>query len=147
MAAALMLGASAVLVGTRFYATEEAAGFVQAKERICAASGDDTLRSVVFDISRRNVWPAPFTGRCLRNRHLDRWYGREIELLREQDSAATQYALARTAGDFDTAAVIAGESVGIIHEISTAREVVDGMMRTTLSLLSGSVPHVEVVTG
>src|ERR1019366_1735943 len=43
-----------------------------AKERIRDVTGDDTLRSIVFDISRRHVWPAPFTARCLRNAHADR---------------------------------------------------------------------------
>jgi len=38
------------------------------------------LRSTVFDITRRIAWPAPFTGRTLRNAHVDRWFGREIEL-------------------------------------------------------------------
>ena len=80
LAAALMLGAAGVLMGTRFYASQEAAGAQGAKERIREATGDDTLRSIVFDISRRNVWPAPFTGRCLRNAHADRWFGLEIEL-------------------------------------------------------------------
>jgi nitronate monooxygenase len=103
LAAALMLGASGVLMGTRFYATEEAAGAPAAKERIRAATGDDTLRSIVFDISRRNVWPAPFTGRCLRNAHLDRWFGREVELLRHQEEQAARYATARRDADFDVA--------------------------------------------
>ena len=58
LAAALMLGAAGVLMGTRFYASKEAAGAQAAKERIREATGDDTLRSIVFDIFRRNVWPA-----------------------------------------------------------------------------------------
>ena len=78
LAAALMLGAAGVLMGTRFYASREAAVAQGAKERIREATGDDTLRSIVFDTSRRNVWPAPFTGRCLRNAHADRWFGLEI---------------------------------------------------------------------
>src|SRR5215470_697643 len=45
LAAALMLGASGVLMGTRFYATREAAGADAAKTRIRAATGDDTARS------------------------------------------------------------------------------------------------------
>jgi nitronate monooxygenase len=81
VAAALTLGASGVLMGTRFYASEEAAAPASAKQRICRATGDETVRSIVFDISRRNVWPAPFTGRCLRNSHTQRWVGREVELL------------------------------------------------------------------
>jgi nitronate monooxygenase len=124
LAAALMLGASGVLLGTRFYATEEAAGAQAAKERIRAATGDDTVRSIVFDISRRNVWPAPFTGRCLRNAHTERWVGREVELLRDGD-AAEQYAEARQANDFDVAAVIAGESSGLVRDITTVRAIVD----------------------
>lgn len=66
LAAALMLGASGILMGTRFFASEEAIGHPAAKERILRASGDDTVRSSVFDISRRLAWPAPFTGRALR---------------------------------------------------------------------------------
>jgi nitronate monooxygenase len=99
LAAALMLGASGVVMGTRFYATHEAAGALAAKERIRSATGDDTLRSIVFDISRRNVWPAPFTGRCLRNLHLDRWFGREVELLRHQEEESERYAAARREND------------------------------------------------
>ncbi len=68
LAAALLLGASGVLMGTRFYATREAAGADAAKERIRAATGDNTARSIIFDIAKRHLWPDPlFTARCLRN--------------------------------------------------------------------------------
>ncbi len=143
LAAALMLGASGVLLGTRFYATKEAAGGDAAKERIRAASGDDTLRSIVFDITRRNVWPAPFTGRCLRNQHSERWYGREIELMRHLDEESANYLSARENANFDIAAVIAGESAGLIHEIVTAGEVVDGMVRDASTLLARGSAYSE----
>ncbi len=141
LAAALMLGASGVVMGTRFYATHEAAGAPAAKERIRAATGDDTQRSIVFDISRRNVWPAPFTGRCLRNVHLDRWLGREVELLRHQDEESEKYAAARRENDFDIAAVIAGESSGLVRDISSAREVVDRVVRDASALLARCSPQ------
>jgi nitronate monooxygenase len=128
LAAALMLGAAGVALGTRLYATEEAAGFAVAKQRIVDASGDDTLRSIVFDMSRRNVWPAPYTGRCLQNEHLRRWAGREIELLREQAQVAERYAKARAAGDFDTAAVIAGECTSLIHDLPSVAELIQRMI-------------------
>jgi nitronate monooxygenase len=144
LAAALMLGASGVMVGTRFYATTEAAGADAAKERIRAANGDSTLRSIVFDITRRNVWPSPFTGRCMRNQHLDAWYGREVELLRDLDAVSAKYAAARSEANFDIAAVIAGESVGLIREILTAREVVETMVRDAAALIKRGASHVEV---
>ena len=136
LAAALMLGAAGVLMGTRFYASQEAAGAQGAKERIRKATGDDTLRSIVFDISRRNVWPAPFTGRCLRNAHADRWFGREIELMRHLDEESATYAAARDAGDFDIAAVIAGEAVGLIHDIPSAHDVIERVVHEALALLT-----------
>jgi nitronate monooxygenase len=136
LAAALMLGASGILMGTRFYASREAAGVQAAKERIREAAGDDTLRSIVFDISRRNVWPAPFTGRCLRNTQTDRWFGREIELMRHLDEESAKYAAAREAGDFDIAAVIAGEAVGLIHDIPSAHDVIERVVREASELLA-----------
>src|SRR5947209_4950079 len=41
LAAALMLGAAGVLIGTRFYASDECIGTAAAKARLAAASGDD----------------------------------------------------------------------------------------------------------
>lgn len=137
LAAALMLGACGVLMGTRFYATKEAAGADGAKQRIVTATGDATARSIVFDISRRNVWPAPFTGRCLRNKHLERWYGREVELMQRLDDESEKYTAARKEENFDIAAVIAGESAGLIHEVSTAKEIVEAIVRDASLLLKG----------
>jgi nitronate monooxygenase len=138
LAAALMLGADGVLVGTRFYATQEAAGSPAAKERIVAASGDRTVRGILFDIARRNVWPAPYTGRVLQNDFSERWRRREAELLQHQAEEAASYAEARAAGDFDTAAVIAGEGVDLIRDIPPAAEIIDRMAREAETLLAGA---------
>jgi nitronate monooxygenase len=121
-------------MGTRFYACQEAAGSVLAKQRIVQASGADTLRSIVFDISRRNIWPVPYTGRCLANKHTDRWYGRELELMRRGE-ALDAFARARQEGDYDTAPVIAGEAAALIHDIPSAAEIVNGMAAEAEHLL------------
>jgi nitronate monooxygenase len=138
LAAALMLGADGVLVGTRFYATLEAMGPQGAKERIVQASGDKTVRGILFDIARRNVWPPPYTGRVLRNEFSEQWRGRETELMQRQTDEAARYDKARDSGDFDTAAVIAGEGVDMISDIPPAQEVVDRMVKEASALLSGS---------
>ncbi|HKU95372.1 MAG TPA: nitronate monooxygenase [Vineibacter sp.] len=138
LAAALMLGADGALVGTRFYATQEAAGHATAKDRIVSAGGDHTIRGILFDIARRNVWPAPYTGRVLRNDFAERWRGRETELLQHQQAEADRYAQARASGDFDVAAVIAGEAVDMISDIPPARVVVERMVDEATSLLAGA---------
>jgi len=135
LAAALMLGASGVLMGTRFYATLEAAGADDAKERIRRADGDATQRGMVFDITRRRTWPAPFTGRCLRNAHLDRWSGRELELMHHVDAAAAAYEAARQRGDYDVLAVIAGEASGLVRDIPGAAMVVQRVIGEASALL------------
>jgi nitronate monooxygenase len=137
LAAMLTLGASGVLLGTRFYASEEADGAEEAKRRICAAKSGNTVRSIIFDLSRNNVWPAPFTGRCLINDHARRWMGREVELMQHVKTVAAEYAEARATGDFDVAAVIAGEAVGLIHDIPPAGEIVDRIASEAEQILRG----------
>jgi nitronate monooxygenase len=138
LAAMLMLGASGVLLGTRFYASQECDGPEEAKRRICAASNGNSVRGIIFDLSRNNVWPAPFTGRCLINDHARRWMGREVELLQNVQAVAAEYAAAKAAGDFDIAAVIAGEAVSLIHDIPPAAEIVDRIVTEAGQILNGS---------
>jgi nitronate monooxygenase len=136
LAAALALGAEGVLIGTRFYASVEAEGVVEAKRRIVAAEAGDSVRSVVFDLARANPWPEGFTGRCLRNAFTERWLGCEDELAAQGEAVAREYGAARQRGDFDTAAVIAGEACGLIHDIPPAGEIVARIMAEAERLLT-----------
>jgi nitronate monooxygenase len=138
LAASLMLGAAGVLLGTRFYASEEADGHHEAKKRICAASGDDTIRGLIFDISRQEVWPSPFTGRCLLNDHARRWAGRELELIQNAAEVAVEYETAKAEGNFDVAAVIAGQAVGLINDIPLAGVIVERIVTEAQQVLDGS---------
>ena len=137
LAAMMMLGAAGVLLGTRFYASVEADGAEEAKQRICTAASGNTVRGMIFDLSRNNVWPAPFTGRCLINDHARRWMGREVELLQNVRAVAAEYAAAKAAGNFDVAAVIAGEAVGLIHDVPTAAEIVGRIVTEAEQILLG----------
>jgi nitronate monooxygenase len=133
-----MLGAEGVLMGTRFYASQEAEGHPEAKRRIVAATGGQTVRSIVFDLSRRNRWPDPYTGRVLRNRHTERWLGHEAELEDQAEDVGRDYAAARERGDFDIAGVIAGEACALIHDIPSAGEIVERIVAEAERLLP---PH------
>jgi nitronate monooxygenase len=135
LAAALMLGAEGVLLGTRLYASEEAAAPPEAKRRVAAAAGDRTIRGRIFDIARKNIWPDPFTGRVLCNSFSDQWVGCESELLTRQDELAATYMEARAKGDFEVAAVIAGEAVDLIRDLPPAGEIIERMSREAIALL------------
>lgn len=136
LAAALMLGAHGVLVGTRFLASNEALTPAPAKARILAARGDDTLRTRVFDIARRLDWPAIYTGRALRNDFSRQWHGREAELERSLPAEAPRYAKAAEANDVDTAVVFAGEAVDLVHRIEPARDIVSSIVRDAEAALA-----------
>jgi nitronate monooxygenase len=137
VAAAMVFGAEGVLMGTRFYACQEAAGHPEAKRRIVAARGGDTVRSIVFDLSRRNRWPEPYTGRVIRNRLTERWVGHEAELEAQAGEVGRDYLAACTRGDFDIAAVIAGEACALIHDIPPAGEIVERIISEAEDLLPG----------
>ncbi len=136
LAAALMLGADGVLVGTRFLASNEALTSAPAKARILAARGDDTVRTRIFDIARRIDWPTVYTGRALQNDFSRQWHGREAELERALPNEGPRYARAAEANDVDTAVVFAGEAVDLVHRIEPARDIVSGIVRDAEAALA-----------
>lgn len=124
MAAALNLGADGVSMGTRFYASFEAAAHYRMKERLMECSGDDTVRTQVFDIVREINWPRGITARAITNKFVARWHGKESELIRFINKQKEAYFLAQESADPKVAAVWAGESLDYIHDIKGAAELV-----------------------
>lgn len=136
-AASLALGASGVVLGTRFYASEEAIGHPDAKRRIVECrGGEETIRGILFDMARGNVWPAPFTGRVLRNEFSDTWAGRERDLLQQLHVIGPSYVDARANNKFEMAGVIAGESAGLIHDVRPAKDIVRDVVREMREVFS-----------
>lgn len=138
LAAALMLGAQGALIGTRFFASLESLGHDHARARLVAASSGDTTRTDVVDIVRNYYpWPAPYTARTLRNEFIARWHGRETELGAALAEETPAYYRARDQGDFETAAVFAGEGVDLIHAVEPAADLVHRIGAEAEALLRG----------
>jgi nitronate monooxygenase len=53
-------------------------------------------------------------------------------------TVAAEYAAARAAGNFNIAAVIAGEAVGLIHDIPGAAEIVDRLITEADQIMLGN---------
>jgi nitronate monooxygenase len=128
LAAALMLGADGVVMGTRFAVASESLAAPGAKARVVAASGDETLRTTVFDIARGYTWPPGYTGRAVRNRFTEAWQGREAALARDE-AARARYAEAAARGDADIAVVFAGEGIDLIHAVEPAAAILARVIR------------------
>ena len=137
MAAALMLGASGVLCGTAFYAAIESLAHEASKQRLIDASGDDTVKSPVFDIARGIAWPdGPWQLRTLRNHYTQRWANDLTALKAAIAKESISYAQARSSGDFDVAATIVGEAADLVPTISPAAQIIQLMVDQCDQLLS-----------
>ncbi len=124
LAAALMLGADGVVLGTRFWASREALIPAAAQDRILPATGDETIRTRVYDIVKRKAWPVPYTGRQMKNAFVERWHGREDELADLREGEFVKLTAALETDDFDTANVTVGETIGLIRDVPSAGEIV-----------------------
>ncbi len=127
LAAALMLGAEGVLIGTRFWASDEALVPDGFHRDALAAGGDGTAKTALPDIARQKDWPAPYTIRTLESDWIRKW--RDVPGGPSDESARADYLRAAAEGDCSGAAAIAGEAVGLIHAIKPAEEIVRDMMR------------------
>jgi nitronate monooxygenase len=135
VAAALVLGADGVLVGTRLWATVEADVAEPMQAAALAADGDATIRTRVPDLARHLDWPERFTVRVLRNRFTETWHGREPELDRAGEAVAREWREGWVAGDPERANTFVGEAVGLIQAIEPAGAVVERMASEAAALL------------
>jgi nitronate monooxygenase len=136
LAAALMLGADGGVVGTRFWASEEALVHPNLQAAVVAASGDETLRSRVIDILKGfDFWAERYDMRSLRSAATDRWHGREAELRAVVDAEAARYAEAAARGDARNTSATVGEAIGLIHGIAPAAAILRTMINEAEDLL------------
>ncbi|MFZ0227355.1 MAG: nitronate monooxygenase, partial [Mycobacterium sp.] len=91
LAAARVLGADGVLVGTRFWASPEALVSPRAHQRAVGAGGDDTYRTRVYDVVRRLDWPPEYNERALSNPFVDGWHANEAALLSSLPDAVSTF--------------------------------------------------------
>jgi nitronate monooxygenase len=134
LAAALMLGAAGVACGTAFVAAEEALTHPAAKARLVEASGDATQQSAIADYARGLEWPGPWKIRTLENDFTRRWRD-DPNRLRGAADEISRYAAARDAGDFDTAAVVAGEAADLVRRVEAAGTILARMVAEAETLL------------
>jgi NAD(P)H-dependent flavin oxidoreductase YrpB (nitropropane dioxygenase family) len=126
LAAALMLGAEGVLLGTRFLATAESPWPPSYKRAILDSNGHDTELTEIPDIASGSVWPGAFD-RARRNRLISDWAGRENELRRRRAEVAADIARARREDDAERGELNFGQAAGLIDGIDTCADVVHGL--------------------
>jgi nitronate monooxygenase len=142
LGAALMLGADGALIGSRFWASDEALVPRSFQAAAVAAAGDDTIRTTVVDLARKIDWPQPFTARVLRTGFTMQWHGREPALAEPAvlEHEMRRYLEAARRGDVDHTGVFVGEAVALIQDIRPAREILRQIVRDAEELLGQKAP-------
>ena len=128
VAAALMLGADAVWIGTRFLATHESGVSDAYKARVVEATGDDTVLTDLFDLALGMPWPEGVSGRALRNDFFDRWHGRDDALLEWAGEHRAEYRGIEGEEAIAERAVWAGEAASFVTTRESAGAVVRALV-------------------
>lgn len=158
IAAALALGAQGVWIGTRFLASEEAAIHPLYKRRLLESTEADTLYATLFDIGWHN---APH--RMLKNSSTEMWRnsgspmrGRrpnegEIIAQNADGTPILRYSdvipLPNTRGNVEAMPMYAGQSVGLVTRVQSARVIVRQLVEETrqaIARMSGLLGTTDV---
>jgi nitronate monooxygenase/enoyl-[acyl-carrier protein] reductase II len=142
LAAALVLGAQGVNIGTRFLAAAEC-GIPEAwKQRIVEARSEDAVKVEFADL----VMPAPTAGgyptlpRSLRTPFVDRWNSDPAAAEREAERLRGEVDAAMAGGRAHELVPLTGQSAGIITEILPAAEIVRRMVAEAEAALRSAEP-------
>ena len=148
LVAALALGAEGVVLGTRFLATPEANAHPLYKHKLVTATEADTVRTTLFG----HGWPdAPH--RTLRTPFVEAWLGQEARgnASRPDEPVVGQTQIAgqtipvlrfmgfppnaAATGDIESMDLLAGQSVGLVQEITPAATIVRDLVEGARQLI------------
>ncbi len=80
-------------------------------------------------------WPVDYNARALGNSFLDTWHGNEDQLSAALPEAVETFEKAVAAEDFDAAAMLVGEAIGLVRDIRPAADIVRDMARDAARIL------------
>jgi len=135
LAAALMLGATAVWIGTRFVLSEEAGASKAHQEAVRTSGFDDNVRTIIF------------TGRPLRvrkNPYIEKWENErqaEIKKLTSEGVIPVEHDLESLGDDLDDDTMdnarpfLMGKAAAVVNERKSAKEIVDEMVGDAVSCI------------
>jgi nitronate monooxygenase/enoyl-[acyl-carrier protein] reductase II len=140
IAAALMLGAAGVNLGTRFITSDEAPVSDEWKQAIARAKSEDAIKADVLN----DIVPLPGTAgfgtvlRSLRTPFLVEWNATREEARRERDRLREHVVSTHQAGRQHATLLTAGQTAGGIKEILPVAEIMRRLIVETEAALAGA---------
>jgi nitronate monooxygenase/enoyl-[acyl-carrier protein] reductase II len=140
IAAALMLGAAGVNLGTRFITSDEAPVSDEWKQAIARAKSEDAIKADVLN----DIVPLPGTAgfgtvlRSLRTPFLVEWNANREEARRERDRMREHVVSTHQAGRQHATLLTAGQTAGGIKETLPVAEIMRRLIVETEAALAGA---------
>jgi len=138
IAAALMLGAVGVNLGTRFLASKEAPIDDVWKQAIAGARSEDAVKLDVFN----DIVPLPGTGgygtvlRSLRTAFMEEWSAKREQARREREGLQKEFQARTKAGKRHEILLTAGQTAGGIREVLSVAEIIRQLVAETEKALA-----------
>jgi nitronate monooxygenase/enoyl-[acyl-carrier protein] reductase II len=145
LAAALMLGALGVNVGTRFLATRESPIVESWKQAIIDAKAQDAVKADVWNDIAPDMGTKGYGTvlRALRTPFLDEWSSKREEARARLPELREQIAAAGAAGTFHDLMIFGGQSAGAITDLPSAGDVVESIVAEAEALLRAAPTFVQ----
>ena len=139
VAAASMLGASGVVIGTRFLATPECIITKGYRNAVLAAKdgGVNTVRTKIYDTLRGTPWPETFDGRAIKNQS---WHDAQKTGDKVTDELKAKFENSMKLGDNawgvkGRATTYAGAAVGLVKDVKPAGVIVKEIREETKKIV------------
>ena len=130
LAAALVLGAQGVNMGTRFLASQEATIPDEWKQAIVSAQSEDAVKVEVW----QDIFPEAATvgfgtvPRALRTPFIQEWQGKREDAKREAERLQAQVGAAFQQGRMHEIVPFTGQSAGLVREVLPVAEIVRALL-------------------
>jgi nitronate monooxygenase/enoyl-[acyl-carrier protein] reductase II len=126
IAAAIVLGAAGVNLGSRFLASAEAPVGERWKKALVTRPSEDWIQAGFINVINPNPGTVGYGTRVrlLRTEFIERWEERASELADDPTPALAEIAEAMAAGDREDLLVVGGQSAGLIDHVEPAGEIV-----------------------
>jgi nitronate monooxygenase len=137
LVAALALGAQGINMGTRFIATQEAPVHPNVKQAILSASELDTRLIMRPLRNTERVLTSPAVERLLEK---EKTLGADIGFEDIAEEVSGMYPRVMQEGETDAGPWSCGMVAGLISDVPTVKELIDGIMQQADSIISGFAP-------
>lgn len=136
LAAVLAAGAEGAWVGTAFVTTPEAVEVPDNfKQQILRSDGQDTAFTRLYDLLGDTPWPEGIAARVYRNPFVQRWDGRDEEILQQREELASDAAHGWEQQDPELASVYMGQSAANVNQLRPAAQVLHDICAEAEDLL------------